>query len=52
MTAEKRREIVEAVDEAMASGARQVKCCEVLSLCERRLERWRKEKEDRRVGGY
>jgi transposase InsO family protein len=52
MTAEKRREIVEAVDEAMARGARQVKCCEVLSLCERRLERWRKAKEDRRVGGY
>jgi len=52
MTAEKRREIVEAVDEAMASGARQMKCCEVLSLCERRLERWRKEKEDRRTGGY
>lgn len=52
MTAEKRREIVTAVDEAMASGARQKKCCEVLSLCERRLERWRKTKEDRRVGGY
>jgi transposase InsO family protein len=52
MTAEKRREIVAAVDEAMQSGARQVKCCEALSLCERRLERWRKEKEDRRVGGY
>jgi transposase InsO family protein len=52
MTAEKRREIVRAVDEAMANGARQFKCCEVLSLCERRLERWRKEKEDRRVGGY
>ena len=52
MTAEQRREIVEAVDEAIASGARQVKCCEVLSLCERRLERWRKAKEDRRVGGY
>ena len=45
MTAEKRREIVEAVDEAMRSGARQVKCCEVLSLCERRLERWRKQKD-------
>lgn len=52
MTAEKRREIVAAVEEAMANGARQVKCCEVLSLCERRLERWRKEAEDRRVGGY
>ena len=52
MTADKRREIVAAVDEAMRSGARQVKCCEVLSLCERRLERWRREAEDRRVGGY
>lgn len=52
MTAEKRREIVKAVDEARACGARQARCCEVLSLCERRLERWRKEKEDRRVGGY
>lgn len=52
MTADKRREIVEAVEEAIQSGARQGKCCEVLSLCERRLERWRKEKEDRRVGGY
>jgi transposase InsO family protein len=52
MTAEKRREIVAAVDEAMRSGARQWRCCEVLSLCERRLERWRKEREDRRMGGY
>lgn len=41
---------VEAVDEARRSGARQVKCCEMLSLCERRLERWRKQKEDWRVG--
>lgn len=52
MTASKRRELVQAVDEAIQMGACQHSCCETLSLCERRLQRWRVEAEDRRVGGY
>lgn len=52
MTASKRRKVVMAVDIAMKQGARQVSCCETLSLCERRLQRWRIEAEDKRVGGY
>lgn len=52
MTASNRREIVQAVDCAMQQGARQAPCCETLSLCERRLQRWRTETEDKRVGGY
>lgn len=47
-----RRELVQAVDIAIRSGARQSSCCTVLSLSERRLQRWRKEPDDRRVGGY
>jgi transposase InsO family protein len=52
MTASNRREIVQAVDAALQKGATQASCCETLSLCERRLQRWRKEVEDKRVGGY
>jgi transposase InsO family protein len=52
MTASNRREIVQAVDAAIRLGASQASCCETLSLCERRLQRWRIEAEDKRVGGY
>lgn len=52
MTASNRRELVQAVDVAIKSGACQKSCCETLSLCERRLQRWRVESTDRRVGGY
>ena len=52
MTASNRREIVEAVDAAIQLGASQASCCETLSLCERRLQRWRIEAEDKRIGGY
>jgi hypothetical protein len=36
----------------MQRGASQAACCETLSLCERRLQRWRTEAEDKRIGGY
>ena len=52
MTASNRREIVQAVDAAIRLGASQASCCETLSLCERRLQRWRMEAEDKRIGGY
>lgn len=52
MTASNRREIIQAVDAAIQKGATQASCCETLSLCERRLQRWRIEAEDKRVGGY
>lgn len=52
MTASNRREIVGAVDLAIHKGASQASCCETLSLCERRLQRWRVEAEDKRIGGY
>lgn len=52
MTASNRREIVRAVDAAIEQGASQASCCETLSLCERRLQRWRTQEEDGRVGGY
>ncbi|HKP98538.1 MAG TPA: DDE-type integrase/transposase/recombinase [Fibrobacteria bacterium] len=52
MTASNRRELVQTVEVAVKTGASQHSCCETLSLCERRLQRWRVESEDRRVGGY
>lgn len=52
MTASNRRALVQAVDAAIQKGASQASCCETLSLSERRLQRWRIEAEDRRVGGY
>jgi putative transposase len=52
MTASNRRAIVQAVDAALQGGASQASCCETLSLCERRLQRWRIEAEDKRTGGY
>lgn len=36
-----REEILTLVDEAMAGGARQWRCCEIVRLDERTLERWR-----------
>lgn len=52
MTASNRREVVEAVWVAIKKGASQQSCCELLSLCERRLQRWRIEPHDKRLGGY
>lgn len=52
MTASNRREVVEAVAVAMKKGASQAACCELLSICERRLQRWRTEPHDKRTGGY
>jgi hypothetical protein len=37
---------------AIKKGASQVSCCDLLSLSERRLQRWRIEPDDKRVGGY
>ena len=43
--------MIELVEEAVASGARQAKACEVLGISERTLQRWRKEGlEDQRRG--
>jgi putative transposase len=44
--------IVAAIDEAVASGARQSRACRVIGLCERRLRRWRLSPVDGRTGGY
>ena len=52
MTASNRREVVEAVWVAIKTGASQESCCALLSLCERRLQRWRIEPQDKRTGGY
>ena len=52
MTASNRREVVEAVWVAIKGGASQESCCHLLSLCERRLQRWRMEPCDKRTGGY
>jgi len=49
---EQRQLTLELIDEAMASGARQSKACEVLELSARTVQRWRKKDggEDRRKG--
>lgn len=52
MSAADRIVIIAAIDEAVASGARQAKACAVIGLCERRLRRWRTTPEDARTGGY
>ena len=52
MTASNRREVVVAVGVATKKGASQTSCCKLLSLCPRRLQRWRIESYDKRVGGY
>lgn len=44
--------IITALDIAVASGARSFKACETISLCSRRLLRWRKTEGDGRKGGY
>jgi len=44
--------IIEALDIAVASGARLFKACQTLQLCPRRLRRWRQTEEDGRKGGY
>lgn len=40
--------MLELVDEAMAAGARQYRCCEVLRIPARTLQRWRQNPTDRR----
>ncbi len=52
MNQKMRLEIIKALDIAVASGARLMKACEAISLCERRLRRWRKKVDDGRKGGY
>lgn len=47
-----RKQIMEAIDEAVSSGARLFKACEAIHLCIRRLRRWRKTEGDGRKGGY
>lgn len=47
-----REEIILAIDEAVASGARLKMACDAIQLCPRRLRRWRKTAEDGRKGGY
>lgn len=47
-----RKEIIKAIDEAVASGARLFKACEAIQLGERKLRRWRKSDVDGRKGGY
>jgi len=37
-----RIKVIEVIDEAIASGARQFKACEVVGISERTLQRWRK----------
>jgi len=38
-----RIKVIEVIDEAIASGARQFKACEVVGISERTLQRWRKD---------
>src|SRR5690606_39504204 len=48
-----RRMTITLIDEAVASGARVEKACEVIGISARTLERWRKDderSEERRVG--
>lgn len=52
MSAMLRHQILEAIAEAVASGARLFRACEVLQLSERRVRRWRATPEDGRTGGY
>jgi putative transposase len=47
-----RLDILTALDEAVASGARLHKACEAINICERRVRRWRNSPEDERRGGY
>jgi putative transposase len=47
-----RTKIINAIDDAVSSGARLFKACAAINLCERRLRRWRNKPEDLRTGGY
>lgn len=47
-----RKEIIQAIDEAVKDGAHQFKACDAIGLCQRRLRRWRKREVDLRKGGY
>lgn len=52
MNPKTRKEIIVAVDTAVESGARLLRACESISICERRLRRWRKKEDDGRKGCY
>lgn len=52
MSTEDRRAVIALIDEAVASGARQFRACEVIHLDERRLRNWRACESDGRLGGY
>lgn len=52
MSTEDRRAVIVLIDEAIESGARQFRACEVINLDERRLRNWRKSESDGRIGGY
>ena len=45
-----KREILAAIEEAVQNGARLVKACDAIGLCERRYRRWRKSVADNRGG--
>jgi transposase InsO family protein len=47
-----RSQIIEAIDESVTSGAKLFQACDAISLCPRRLRRWRKREADGRKGGY
>lgn len=52
MSAGLRKQILEAINEAVSSGARLFKACEAIQLCIRKHRRWREKAEDGRKGGY
>jgi putative transposase len=52
MNSAERTHLIALIDEAIATGARQFRACEVIGLDERRLRRWRSCEEDGRTGGY
>lgn len=52
MNSAERTNLITLIDEAIATGARQFRACEVIGLDERRLRRWRSCETDGRVGGY
>jgi len=48
INASDRGEAIKLIDEALAAGARQAAACKELQLCQRTLQRWRKQPEDGR----
>lgn len=52
MSVEEKSRLIEQIQEAVTSGARQAKACEAIGLTPRRFYRWQKDIEDKRTGGY